>query len=186
MKVYPMDVERGARQHFVRSLAGVVAIMLVGALASCVVGCSPTPSATSSASSASGAEQSSAASDGVKAGEMKIKVEMSEAVTSPEAADSPLQFSEEQIDVVAPDGSTAIEVLKATGREIKTEGDGANENVVAIGGLANGDAGETSAWVYRVNDVDQSEAPGTCVLQDGDTLSFVFVDDAPVARASVS
>lgn len=176
MRAYMVNKKEHMRSSRARTLSGVTACMLiVAALSVGMLGCSPAAPAASSSSGAVSSASSSSASDATEAGDITVTVNMSEAVTSPEAADSPLQFAEEQINVVCPDGSTAIEVLQATGREVKTDGEGVAEQVVAIGGLANGDAGESSAWTYQVNGTEQSEAPGSCVLHDGDTLSFVFV-----------
>lgn len=179
-----MDIEERFFNMKIGKTKSVVGIALAGvviaALSLCMVGCSAPASSSSSASSsaqdsAASTSSSSSSSAATNADDIKVTVSMSEDVTSPEAVDSPLQFAEEQIDVVAPAGSTAIEVLKGTGREIKTEGTGADEQVTAIGGLANGDAGDASKWIYKVNDIEQNDAPGACVLNDGDTLSFVFI-----------
>lgn len=132
-------------------------------------------SADASPSSASGTDVDASTSASAAQGQIKVSVSLSEDVVSPEAADTPLQFADEQIDVMAPQGATAVEVLQATGREIQTQGIGAAEEVVGIGGLVNGAAGEQSRWTYQVNGQDQQGAPGACVLQDGDSLAFIFL-----------
>lgn len=107
---------------------------------------------------------------------MTIAVQLSEEVTKATDVDTPLQFADEQIDVVAPDGATALEVLKATGREVKTDDSG--EQVIAIGGLENGDAGESSCWIYEVNGAEQHESAAAFTLEDGDALAWKFVRTA--------
>lgn len=132
-------------------------------------------SSAATVSSSASASSSSSSSQAAQANDMTIVVSMKEKVTQPTDVDSPLQFAEEQINVVAPLGANALEVLKATQREIETEGTGNDEMVVAIGGLSNGSAGNDSHWEYEVDGQPQTENPTECILQDGQTLTWVFV-----------
>lgn len=160
----------------------ILAFALVAALSLCVWGCSSpsqsqnSPSSSNQESASSSTETSSdSESHSPSVQDMTIHVQMKEAATSPEAPDSPDQFAEENINVVAPQGATALEVLKATGREVGTEAVDGGEQVISIGALINGDAGETSRWIYQVNGEDQTVPPSACGLKDGDTLTFTFV-----------
>ena len=90
-----------------------------------------------------------------------MHVTMKQDVVSSEAPDSPLQFAEETIDVVAPDGATALEVLQGTDREVKTTGaDGAG-----------------SHWSWTVNDEEQKASPAVVTLSDGDAMVWTFVKE---------
>lgn len=155
-----------------------VAFVVVAAgalvLSPLMMGCTSGQTAQSGSSSASSAavSASSSASSAVPEGDISVEVTLTESVAGSSLQETALQFSEETIAVNAPAGSTALEVLEATGREVKT--DDASE-VTAIGGLGNGDAGEGSHWTYTVNGEVQTVSPGECVMQDGDQLTFDFV-----------
>lgn len=151
------------------TLVGALAAMLLMALACGLVGCG-----SSGSQSASSASSQSSAASAASTSDMAISVTLKQDVTSAETNDTPLQFSEEQIDVNAPAGATALEVLQATGREIQTEGSGDAVQVTAIGGLVNGDA--DGKWTYQVNGEEQSASPAIVTLNDGDTLTWVFVN----------
>lgn len=106
-----------------------------------------------------------------------MHVTMKQDVVSSEAPDSPLQFSDETIDVVAPDGATALEVLQGTDREVKTSGEGDSTEVVAIGALENGADGAGSHWSWTVNDEAQKASPAVVTLADGDAMVWTFVKE---------
>lgn len=108
---------------------------------------------------------------------MTIHVTMTQDVTSTEAPDTPLQFAEESIDIVAPEGATALEALQGTDREIQTSGEGDDVEVIAIGGLENGAAGEGSHWSWTVNDEAQKASPAVVALADGDAMVWTFVKE---------
>lgn len=150
-------------------MTGAAVCALVCALM--LVGCAQQPASDSSASDSSAASSSAAE----QAAEMTVSVSMREDVTKATDVDSPLQFAEEQISVVAPTGATALEVLQATGREIQTSGEGDNTEVTAIGGLANGDAGDASHWMCEVNGETQTASPAVLTLSDGDAMAWIFV-----------
>lgn len=152
-------------------LKALVVLAAAALLASCLVGCS---SGAPSSPDASAASASSAA----PTNDISVNVFLTEYVTQNDEQDTPLQFSDQQINVMIPEGSNAIEVLKATGREIKTVGTGDNEQVTSIGGLGNGDAGPNSLWVYEVNGTEQTESPATCIMENGETLTWKFVDQS--------
>ncbi len=106
---------------------------------------------------------------------MTISVSLREDVTKSTDVDTPLQFAEEHMSVVAPTGATALEVLESMGREVQTSGEGDAVEVTAIGGLENGAAGEGSHWIYEVNGETGAESPAVCTLSDGDRVQWLFV-----------
>ena len=159
------------------ALAGCSSGGASGTASSGAAAASGTSAAASAASEASTAGSQVTASDAAaQAGnEITVTVAMKEAVTKATDVDTPLQFAEETIDVQAPAGTSALEFLKGTGREVDVQGEGANAQVIAIGGLENGDAGEGSHWAYLLNDAEQTGSPAECIPQDGDTLTWTFV-----------
>ena len=163
MKLRKMSAKVGAF-----ALAGVLALgMLVG----CSSSSSTNEAANNAAPAATNAEGVSQAAEG----DMLISVSMKQDVTSPEAQDSPNQFAEETIDIQAPEGATALTVLEGTGREVKTSGTGDNVEVTAIGGLANGDAGDASHWTWTVNGEEQKASPAVVTMSNGDAMVWTFV-----------
>lgn len=157
-----------------KSLAviSVAAVLCLGCL---MVGCGQDGASSGSSSSSTSQSASASSSSQAKAGDITVHVSLLEDVAKPEDVDTPLQFSEEQIDVQAPEGSTALEVLKATGREFETNGTDNDTEVIAIGGLENGDAGAGSRWVYAVNGNTMDASPAVYALSDGDQLTWSFV-----------
>ncbi len=161
--------------------AALVSAALLTVGLSVLAGCSSSEGASSASSSAafsaaaSSDVTSSASSQAVQAGDMTIHVTMQEDVTQSTDVDSPLQFAEETIDIVAPDGATALEVLQGTDREVGMSGSGDSTEVTSIGGLENGAAGEGSHWTYSVNGEVQQASPAVRTLSDGDALVWTFV-----------
>lgn len=150
-------------------MTAVLALM-VGALTGCSQGAS-----NDQANNAAPAATNEAAADSAAEGDITVHVTMKQDVTSPEAQDSPIQFAEESIDVAAPNGATALEVLQGTDREVVTAGSGDSTEVTAIGDLANGAAGEGSHWTYTVNGQEEKASPAVFTLSDGDTMVWTFV-----------
>lgn len=156
--------------------AFAVVTVLALTLSPLMMGCSspqPAPSQTSSSSAA--ASSQSSASSAAQAGDITVNLLLTENVAGSDLQETQLQFSEEQLTVNAPAGASALEVLQGTDREIRTEETAQGTEVVAIGALGNGDAGDGSHWTYEVNGEVQTEAPSACIMQDGDQLTFRFV-----------
>lgn len=164
------------KKHPMKPIAAILCSALLVTGACMIAGCSSSGASSSAASSsASSSASSQASSQAVQAGDMTIHVTMQEDVTQPTDVDSPLQFAEETIDVVAPDGATALEVLQGMDREVDMTGSGDSTEVIAIGGLENGAAGEGSHWTYAVNGEAQQASPAVRTLSDGDALVWTFV-----------
>lgn len=166
------------------SVLGCAAV-LCAAVGFGLAGCSPAPSAGSSSAAASSSagfsgsdvapvEESSSAS-AVAAGQMSVKLELTDALDNEYAPDSPNQFAEETLTVVVPEGATALDVLEASGREFETAGAGDALEVQSIGGLARGDAGEGSHWELSVNGEPQRLSPSVVVVEPDDTVTYNFV-----------
>lgn len=153
-------------------VVAALALMLSPLMMGCSSGQPSQSSASSSASSAAVSTQSSSASSAAAAGDISVTVTMTETVAGSSLEETALQFSEETVTVNTMEGSTALETLEATGRDIETQD--ASE-VISIGGLGNGDAGEGSHWTYEVNGEAQTMPPSEYVMQNGDQLTFVFV-----------
>ena len=149
-----------------------LALMLSPLMMGCSSGQSSQSSASSAASSSAASAQSSSASSAAADGDISVTVTMTETVAGASLEETALQFTEETVTVNTMEGSTALEALQATGREVETED--ATE-VISIGGLGNGDAGEGSHWTYEVNGEAQTMPPSEYVMQDGAQLTFVFV-----------
>ncbi len=163
----------GSKKGAAAALALVALTLMMTVLLS---GCaSPQPAAPSASSSA--ASSSAASSDAATApsDDITVSVLLTEDVAGSQLQETQLQFSEETLTVNAPAGADALEALQATQREVVTEQTDQGTEVVSIGGLGNGDAGEGSHWTYEVNGTVQTEAPSACILQDGDQLTFRFV-----------
>lgn len=162
---------RGFRGAAVFAVAAALALM-VGALA----GCSSESGTTQNNNDAPAATNATNASSVPAAeGEMTIHVTMKQEATTSEAQDSPIQFADESIDIVVPEGAMALEVLQGTDREVETSGTGDSVEVTAIGGLENGAAGEGSHWSYSVNGQDEKASPAVLTMSDGDTMVWTFV-----------
>ena len=162
-----------------RIAAACCAVALGAAVCLGMTGCAAP--AGSSASSSAGFSASdvapvteSSASSAADAAQGAISVEMTltESVVGADIQETALQFAEEQQTVSVDEGATVLDALEAMGRELKTQGSGDAEAVVAIGGLENGAAGVDSHWEYSVNGAVQTISPAEYPLNDGDTVTF--------------
>ncbi len=106
---------------------------------------------------------------------MSVNVDLKSSVGSEYAADSPMQFSAENVSVAIPEGGTALDALQATDREVTTSGEGDSVEIESIGGLGRGDAGDGSHWEMSVNGQVETSSPAVTVLKSGDTVTFDFV-----------
>ena len=76
-------------------------------------------------------------------------------------------------------GSTAFSVLKeiATQKQMKvtTSGFGTMVYVTGIGDLKEKQHGNSSGWLYKVNDVSPNKSAGSYELKDGDRVQWYYV-----------
>lgn len=172
-------MEKALSSSIVKAAAALGAVL---ALAFALAGCSGSQGAASSGSDSLSGEavapvESSQASSGAgeQAGAMSIELTLTEDVTKATDVDTPLQFSDEKVNVYVDQGGTALDALQSTGREVITEGDGDSVEVTSIGGLANGAAGDGSHWEFSVNGQTMRESPAVYVLSEGDQVTFTFI-----------
>ena len=71
------------------------------------------------------------------------------------------------------EGSTVYDALIATG--VSTSGN--STYVRSIGGLSEFDCGDLSGWMYSVNGVYPNYSCGSYVLEDGDTIIWIYTCD---------
>lgn len=74
------------------------------------------------------------------------------------------------------DGETVLDVLQKTGLGIATENEGTGTAVVAIGGVANGDKGKTSGWLFTVNGEMPMDYCDNIKVNDGDVIVWEFAE----------
>lgn len=72
-------------------------------------------------------------------------------------------------------GATAYDALMACGLSVNASESQYGVYVNAIGGLAEKEHGGKSGWVYTVNGADPGVSCSTCVLRDGDSVSWLYV-----------
>lgn len=151
-----------------------VSVSVVAALA--LAGCSSGGASSNAASSGANVAPASSSAD-TQAGEgpMAVTLELTDSLDNEYAPDSPNQFSEETLTVHAQDGATALEVLEASGRDVKTAGTGDALEIQSIGGLERGDAGSGSHWEMSINGEVSRMSPNVVTMKSGDTLTFNFV-----------
>jgi hypothetical protein len=151
-----------------------VVIMLVVALAGLsFAGCS-----ADAADSQSSASASSAAASDAGSGEITVNVLVECYDLAEQGSELAKDYPEDgeiypEAEVTLPAGSTALDALEATG--VEYEG---TEYVSAIGGLAEGDAGPSSGWLYQINGGMESVGVSEYVLKDTDyRVSFTYIVD---------
>ena len=74
------------------------------------------------------------------------------------------------------DGETVLEVLQKTGLGIATKNEGTGTSVVAIEGVANGDKGKTSGWMFTVNGEIPMDYSDNIKVNDGDEIVWEFAE----------
>ena len=164
-----------------RIAAAAIAVCISMVFGLALAGCSSGGAASSSNAASSGsnvAPVQSSASDSAGEGPMAVNLELKDSLDNEYAADSPNQFTEENLTVHVQEGATALDALQASGRDVQTVGSGDSLEIESIGGLARGDAGDGSHWEMSVNGEVQRMSPSVVTLKSGDTLTFNFVEQA--------
>lgn len=72
------------------------------------------------------------------------------------------------------EGDTVYDILMKTGLAVSSTDTGNGMSVEAIGGVANGDKGKTSGWLYYVNDEMPMDYCDKLEVQDGDVIVWEF------------
>ena len=79
------------------------------------------------------------------------------------------------------DGDTVFDLLKTATRENKIHmefsGSGKDAYVEGIDNIYAFDAGETSGWLFYINDEEPQEGAARIELEDGDKTEWIFVKD---------
>lgn len=84
------------------------------------------------------------------------------------------QIQEEEFDVC--EGDSLYDILKKTDLAISAEDTGNGLAIEAIAGVANGDKGETSGWIFTVNDEMPMDYCDKVQVNDGDVIVWTFVE----------
>lgn len=96
---------------------------------------------------------------------VSISVESS-AVGNPVSGGTTLTFEK---------GATVYDALCATGLSVRAVASPTGAYIAAIGGLAEKEHGPMSGWMYYVNGAYISTSCDSCVLSDGDSISWCYV-----------
>ena len=73
------------------------------------------------------------------------------------------------------EGATVLDALKATGLDIETQDSQYGAFVNAIGGIATGEYGSASGWIFTVNDESIAESADSYVVSADDTVSWSYL-----------
>ena len=142
-----------SRRTFVARLgSGLVAL----ALAVCVAACGGAPAA----------DQAGAADDAVA----KIAVTVTIDATAGEGSST-------EYDVEVPEGATAYDALVATGADVNASDSDYGMYVVGIDGVASGDFGDMSGWMFEVNGEMAEVGCSQYELADGDAVVWTYVTE---------
>ena len=141
----------------------ILSLLVALVLACAVAGCSGAPTATDSGSAASAGSQPVAA----EAAKMTVAVTVDSS-----AADGSVSFDGE---VELDEGATAYDALVATGLSINASDSQYGKYVEGIGGIAAGDHGDMSGWMFDVNGEEAQSSCDQITLSEGDTVAFRYV-----------
>lgn len=139
-----------------RLFAGAAAL----AIAVSVAACGTAPAATGDGSDAPSAQEQQA--------EMAVTVEIDATAGEGELTTSELTL---------PEGATAYDALVATGADVNASDSDYGMYVAGINGLASGDFGEMSGWMFEVNGEMSDKGCSECVLADGDVVTWLYVTE---------
>ncbi|MBM6675893.1 DUF4430 domain-containing protein [Olsenella uli] len=152
-----MSQENLSRRTFVAQLVGGLAAC---ALALTVAACGGAPAAGGDAASGDATQEQQAT--------IAVTVEIDATAGEGEKTST-------EVDV--PEGATAYDALVATGVDVNASDSEYGMYVQGIDGLAGGDFGDMSGWMFEVNgemsDVSCSEA----TLADGDVVTWLYVTE---------
>ncbi|MDR2672055.1 MAG: DUF4430 domain-containing protein [Coriobacteriales bacterium] len=178
--------------HANSAIGLLVAFVLAVGLSSTllIAGCSPTnPASTSGTSGLAADSAQSTGNTGSSSPEkigvaaqvvVEVDIDCSEAVEAGNetaraiAPDGKLFVGQ----VAIPEGQSLYEALKATGLEVITKDFANGVFVDSIQGLGSGATGATSGWLFYINGQAAQYSVSDIVAQDGDLLTFTFVNEA--------
>lgn len=106
----------------------------------------------------------------IEAGQAAEDIVVPVSITMPESAGA----EPKTIEVTVADGSTVLQATEAAGWDVQVENSDYGKFVMSINGIANGSEGDTSGWVYTVNDEQVMEACDVRQLTAGDSVQWSF------------
>ena len=139
-----------------RLAAGVAAL----ALALTVAACGGTPAATGEGASADAGQEQQAT----------VAVSVTIDATAGEGESS-------TVDVDVPEGSTVYDALVATGADVNASDSDYGMYVAGINGLAGGDFGDMSGWMFEVNGKMAEVGCSQLEVADGDAITWTYVTE---------
>lgn len=148
-----MPQQNLSRRTFLSRLVGGVAAC---ALALAVAACDAAPAASGDAS---GAEDRSA---------IAVTVEIDATAGEGESTTA---------DVEVPEGATVYDALVATGVDVNASDSDYGMYVQGINGLAGGDFGDMSGWMFEVNGEMAEVGCSQYELEDGDVVTWTYVTE---------
>ncbi|MBM6774173.1 DUF4430 domain-containing protein [Olsenella profusa] len=142
-------------------LARLGAGMAALALALTVAACGSAPATTGDATSGTDAPQEQQAA-------LSVTVEIDATAADGEKTTS---------DVELPEGATAYDALVATGADVNAQDSEYGMYVQGIDGLASGDHGDMSGWMYSVNGESAEVGCSEYTLSSGDVVTWTYVTE---------
>ena len=139
-----------------RLAAGVAAFVL----ALTVAACGGTPAATGEGASADAGQEQQAT----------VAVSVTIDATAGEGESS-------TVDVDVPEGSTVYDALVATGADVNASDSDYGMYVAGINGLAGGDFGDMSGWMFEVNGEMAEVGCSQLEVADGDVITWTYVTE---------
>ncbi len=139
-----------------RLAAGAAAL----ALALTVAACGGTPAATGEGASADAGQEQQAT----------VAVSVTIDATAGEGESS-------TVDVDVPEGSTVYDALVATGADVNASDSDYGMYVAGINGLAGGDFGDMSGWMFEVNGKMAEVGCSQLEVADGDAITWTYVTE---------
>ena len=118
---------------------------------------------------------SAPAEDNQNTAENAVQAEATLAVTVEAVAPGVSDFEPLSQVVEISEEGTVYDALMATDWELDVQDSQYGKYVNAISGLATGDAGSMSGWVFTVNGEEIMESCETYVLADGDTVEWEYL-----------
>lgn len=144
-----------SRRTFVARLAGGLAAC---ALALAVVACGGAPS--------TGGDAGSAAQDQQAAIEVTVEIDATAGEGEKTSAE-----------VELPEGATAYDALVAAADDVNASDSEYGMYVQGVNGLAGGDFGEMSGWMFEVNGEMAEVAASELELESGDVVTWLYVTE---------
>ena len=83
-------------------------------------------------------------------------------------------ISAQEVAVEVPEGATAYDALEASGLEFVASDSDYGKFIESIVGVANGDFGETSWWLYTANGEEVTVGCDSFELTDGDSIEWTY------------